>query len=212
MGVPAGLLVSGHRVDFFPDDRSIRVSHHCYDVADHLHLHRNKVVSEVLTRFAPAFAILAEPEFADFLRGGELVHLVDIPKTYRDMHSGLAGSASGTQAVRPSSAALPEKSATPAADTPLIKAEKEGFTAFKLFKPFFEKNLPGWSKRRVANLDLGNLRCNADGLPIDPTEDDDPDAIDLQMSDGLRQFVSYGVQAMQGLQILRASWWFHLRP
>ena len=130
-------LVSGHRVDFFPDDRSIRVSHHCYDVADHLHLHRNKVVSEVLTRFAPAFAILAEPEFADFLRGGELVHLVDIPKTYRDMHSGLAGSASGTQAVRPSSAALPEKSATPAADTPLTKAEKEGFTAFKLFKPLF---------------------------------------------------------------------------
>ena len=120
-------LVSGHRVDFFPDDRSIRVPHLCYVVADHLHLHRNRVVSEVLTRFAPAFAILAESEFADFLRGGELVHLVVIPWSYRDMHSGLAGSASGTQAVRPSSAALPELSASTAADTPLTKAVKEGF-------------------------------------------------------------------------------------
>ena len=115
------------------------------------------------------------------------------------MHSDQARTASGASAVRPAPAALPVKSDPSAADSPLGKAEREGFTAFKLMKPFFEKNLPGWSKPRVVNLDLGNLRCNAEGLPLDRAGVDDPDAVVLQMSDGLRAFVGYGVQAMQGV-------------
>ena len=71
--------------------------------------------------------------------------------------------------------------------------------AYRIFKPFFDKNFPDWAKPRVPNLDLGSVLCDEEGNAMKPSPSDDKDAVGFQVAPGLQQFVVYGVQALQGV-------------
>ena len=75
-------LVSGYRVDIFPDDRTVRVAWHRYDVERHLSLERNQVVRKVLGEYAEQFSILGDTSFAEYIRGGEFVRMSRLSRTY----------------------------------------------------------------------------------------------------------------------------------
>ena len=76
--------------------------------------------------------------------------------------------------------------------------DKEGSKAFRLFKPFLDREFPEWSKPRAANLNLGNYRVDDNAMILDADDDDDESA-DLCIAPGLQQFIDYGVQAKQGV-------------
>ena len=48
-------LVSGFRVDWYPESETVFVAQHRYEVAQHLMLPRNACVTELMSRFAPQF-------------------------------------------------------------------------------------------------------------------------------------------------------------
>ena len=115
---------------------------------------------------------------------------------------GLRGSVSAprlpVEPFPPSAASLPVSQ--PAAETAVsTKRDKEGLTAYRIFRPFFNKNFPDWSKPRVTNLELGNYLCDEEGNIRETAEEEDKDAVDFNIAPGLRQFVDYGVQALQGI-------------
>ena len=94
----------------------------------------------------------------------------------------------------------------------MSKAVKEGFTPYELFKPFFGKHLPVWSKARASNLGLGDLRCDARSQPLDLTEDGVKDAVDLQF---LSVFVCLWATVSYPCKVPRtprASGWFPPGP
>ena len=194
-------LVSGYRVDFFPDDQTVRVAWHRYEVEKHLSLERSQAACEVLGRYAVQFSILGDTNFAEFVRGGEFIPLSRIAQTYKEM-SGRAGVRQPRlpSQTRPLSTAasvpVPAPSVVPAASS---KSDREGMTAYRIFKPFFDKHFPDWAKPRVPNLDLGSVLCDEEGNAKKPSTADDKDAVDFQISPGLQQFVDYGVQALQGV-------------
>ena len=78
-------LVSGYRVDYFPDDQTVRVAWHRYDVERHLSLERSQVARQVLAEYAVQFSILGDMNFVEFIRGGEFVRLSQVAQTYKEM-------------------------------------------------------------------------------------------------------------------------------
>lgn len=86
-------MVSGHLVDFFPAKPTVRVACQRYDVEHHLPLCRSQAARDVMEEFAAEFSILADTQFAEFIRGGEPVILDKLLQMYRDMSSQKAGKA-----------------------------------------------------------------------------------------------------------------------
>ena len=83
-------LVSGYRVDYFPDDRTVRVAWHRYDVDRHLPLSRSRVVQEVMRDFVSEFTVQGDTQFAEYIRGGEFVRMDELLRTFQEMTSGKA--------------------------------------------------------------------------------------------------------------------------
>ena len=63
-------LVSGYRVDWYPDTQTVIVARQRCNVARYLSLHRSTWVRDLMRRFAPVFAVLAVTEFLDHVHGG----------------------------------------------------------------------------------------------------------------------------------------------
>ena len=102
--------------------------------------------------------------------------------------------------IRPTSTVPSTVSQCAAVETPaLAKKDHEGLTAYRIFRPFFDKHLPDWSKPRVANLELGNYLCDEEGNVREPADEDEKDAVDFQIAPGAKQFIDCGVQSMQGV-------------
>ena len=78
-------LVSGCRFNWYPGPMTVLVARRRYDVARPLSPHRSTWVRDRMCRFAPEFAVLADPEFLDHVRGGEPLALAIILSSYRVM-------------------------------------------------------------------------------------------------------------------------------
>ena len=78
-------LVSGCRFDWYPGPLTVLVARRRYGVARPLSPHRSTWVRDRMCRFAPEFAVLADPDFLDRVCGGEPIALAIILSSYRVM-------------------------------------------------------------------------------------------------------------------------------
>ena len=187
-------MVSGHRVDFFPVSRTVRVAWQRYDVERYLSLRRSQAAWDVMEEFAAEFSILADTQFAEFIRGGDPVSLYEPLQTYRDMMSQKAGKAPWKSGA-PRSLSIASSATSQASSEVTGKDKEEGITAYKILKLFFDEHLPEWSKPREHNIELETYLLNEDGS--ERTDDDDKDAVDFTTAPAMQQFVAYS--SMQGV-------------
>ena len=193
-------LVSGFRVDWYPDSQTVTVARQRYDVARHLTLHRSTWVRDLMRQFAPEFAILADTDFLDRVRGGKPFALANVLSTYQGS-SAAKPVRSQRHLPGPTSSSVASSTSLPSVevDSSTRKGkDKEGTKAFQIFKPFLDREFPEWSKPGAANLDLGNYHVD-DNATILEADDDEDETADLCIAPGLQQFIDYGVQAKQGV-------------
>ena len=80
-------MVSRYRVDFLPHDRKIRVSIQLYDVERHLSIRWCSAARDLMKEFAPEFSVLADTQFATYVRGAGRISLYELLQTYSDMQT-----------------------------------------------------------------------------------------------------------------------------
>ena len=130
-----------------------------------------------MRRFAPVFAVLAVTEFLDHVHGGKPIVLANILSSCLDM------SALWPVRTRRQLSGHGSSSVASSTSQPPVEAEasshkgkaKEEMQAFRVFQPFFARELPEWSKPRDVTLALGNYRVDVDAKVLDSAGDGDMD-------------------------------------